>query len=72
MTDKSQDYVEGYKKCMDDLEDTMNKSIFKHNGATNLIDCLSVLNDIIHFTHRKQLRAQQWEDNNVEFFVGTR
>lgn len=66
----SHEYIEGYKKCMDDLEKALNDSIHKHNGATNLLDSLNVLNDIILFTHRKSLTITPWEDNYVIIQLG--
>lgn len=51
-----QSFNEGYEQCMRDLEQMLDASIRRHNGAKTTLDCFNVMNDVIHWTHSQGVR----------------
>jgi hypothetical protein len=52
---KSAEYLEGFHDCQNEYERVLDASIRKHRGATTLLDCFNVLNDIIYFVQSQKL-----------------
>jgi hypothetical protein len=48
-----------------EIEEVLDGSIRRNNGATTLHDCLNVLNDLMHFIHSQKLRISS-EQNNFQ------
>jgi hypothetical protein len=61
--------LEGYKLCMTDLNDMLNRSIRVNHGMVTAMQAWNVVNDVIHFTHTQDLRIKSEQKNPTQILM---
>lgn len=62
----SERFIEGYAKCLDNIEQVVDREIKRNNGARTVEGTINAFNAIVAELHRQKLEVQRLVEENEQ------